>query len=170
MRIHGFYGIHYGVCIKSSARADLGVICGHICTQSIKTASRAWNCDQHHHHYSPCVAVPVSSLIQLLLRPRERERNNNKHRQRGISWRFVLGFLISSSVRFYQVKSLRQYTEYSQTERNGQCLTCAMLFVSIRHKTVLTVQCFLSATVQCCTSIIQFCFTFSVLLVFLIHM
>ena len=52
----------------------------------------------HRHRWSSCCRD----------QEREKERNNNKHRQRGISWRFVLGFLISFSVRFYQVKLWRQ--------------------------------------------------------------
>ena len=82
MRIHGFYGIHYGGCFQCSAGADLGVNCGLICPQSNKPPSRAWNCDQHHHHYGgPCAAGPPSSLIQLLSRPRERERKKQQQTQ-----------------------------------------------------------------------------------------
>ena len=57
--IHGSYGIQKG----GSDGADFGVSSGPICPQSIKTASAAWNCDQHHHHYCQWVAVLLSSLI-----------------------------------------------------------------------------------------------------------
>ena len=129
----------------SKQLAELGTV-----TNTITTTARVWQC--HRHRWSSCC------------RDQEREReknnnsNNNKHRQRGICWRFVLGFLISFSVRFYQVKSLSTLSTVKSSARvtvlHVQCCT-----VSIRHETA----------VQCCTSIMQFRSTFSVLLFFFIH-
>ena len=116
-----------------------------MCPQSIKTASRAWNCDQHHHHYGPCAAVPPSSVIQWLSKPKERERKTtttntgNEESVEGLFSDFFLFFFsFSFSARFYQVKSLSTLSTVKSSARvtvlHVQCCT-----VSIRHETRCTV-------------------------------
>jgi len=71
-------------------------------TNTITTTDSVQQC--HHHLWSSC--------CQDLHRETERKQQQTQATRNLL--RFVLGFLISFSVKFYEVKSWRQYTEYSQ--------------------------------------------------------
>ena len=74
---------------------------------------------QHAHHLLPKFCHGKSER-QMLSRVRE---NNNEHRQRRISWRFILGLLISFSSELFLSNEIVE-TEHIQIEPKGTVLHC----------------------------------------------